>query len=189
MHTLQWMIVALTALLLPLQGKADEMSDTLAKAESLLTSGQPKAAFEALDTMVESFWQKSPMFVKVATFATNIEGYGLYSERAPIFKRNEPLVVYAEPIGYAYGTNSDGKLNASWNVDFTLTNDGGDTLFQKDDFLTLKLPLGQRNREIHLTLTINLTGMKPGKYVSHYQLKDQNSEKQTEFSLPFEVIE
>ena len=188
MRSLKVASILVAALLLPATVHAKDMSDQLGKAEELLQSGQPKAAYEALDEVVEDFWKRSPMFVRKATFATDIVGYGLYKEHAAIFKDDEPQEIYVEPIGYAYGTDEAGQYSASWGVDYVLTNPDGVALYQKEDFLELGLPLGQRNREIHLTLTVNLTGLKPGKYVSHYHLKDRNSEKTADFSLPFEIV-
>lgn len=167
---------------------AKDMSATLGEAESLLSSGQPKAAYEKLEAVVDDFWQRSPMFIRKATFATNISGYGIFSERAPIFKVGEPQIVYVEPIGFGYGKSKDGGVFAGWKIDFNLTDPSGNSLFQKNDFLKLDMPLAQHNREIHLTLTVNLTGLQPGKYISHFNVKDVNSEKKADFSLPFEVV-
>ena len=189
MRALKWMAVVLAMTLAPSQSQSSELADKLNKAEDLLSSGQPKAAFEQLDALVDDFWARSPMFVRKAVFARNISGYGIYEEVNAEFKVNEPQVIYVEPIGFTYADGADGGAEANWSVDYTLTNTAGATLFQKDDFLELGLPLGQRNREIHLTLTVNLTGLKPGSYVSHYVLKDKNSEKTAKFTLPFDVIE
>ena len=179
--------VALTTF--PLSALGNEMVEQARKAEQLLQSGQPKAAYEALDGAVEAFWQSTPMFIRKAVYANDITGYGIYKPHAPVFKTDEPHVIYVEPIGFAYGKEENGQTVASWSVDFALASSKGLTLLQRDDFLSLSLPLGLHNREIHLTLTVNLTGLKPGKYVSHYRLKDRNSEKTATFSLPFKVVE
>ncbi|WP_114010318.1 hypothetical protein [Cohaesibacter intestini] len=164
-------------------------AERLKEADALINSGQPKAAYAVLNSVVDDYWQRIPMFVQKATFATNITGYGTYSERVPIFKVNEPQIIYVEPVGFGYGVRDDGKIFAAWAVDYNLTDTQGASLFQRNEFLKVNVPLGMHNREIHLTLTINLTGLQPGNYISHYVLKDQNSEKQTQFSLPFEVTE
>lgn len=168
---------------------ANDAADKLKQADELLTSGQPKAAYAMLNSVVDGYWKRIPMFVQKATFATNITGYGTFSERAPIFKVNEPHIIYVEPIGFGYGKKDDGKIFAAWSVDYNLTDTSGASLFQRDAFLNVDVPLGLYNREIHLTLTINLTGLQPGKYISHYVLNDVNSEKTTKFSLPFEVVQ
>ncbi|PLW76747.1 hypothetical protein [Cohaesibacter celericrescens] len=189
MRALRWMALLIATLLVPSQGLASDLADKLATAETLLVSGQPNAAYEALDELMDAYWQRSPMFVRKAEFATEITGYGIYKPHGSIFKPNEPQIIYVEPIGFGYGTTSDGSSFAKWSIDFALSNPGGTTLFQKDDFLNLALPLGQHNREIHLTLTVNLSGLKPGSYVSHYLLKDANSEKTAKFSMPFKVVQ
>ena len=168
---------------------AADQSERLKEVDSLISSGQPKAAYGLLNEVIDDYWQKMPMFVRKASFATNITGYGTYSERAPIFKVNEPQIIYLEPIGFGYGKRDNGQIFAAWAVDYKLSDPQGKSLFERADFLNVDVPLGLHNREIHLTLTINLTGLKPGNYISNYVLKDKNSEKQTSFSLPFEVVE
>lgn len=168
---------------------ATDQAERLSQVDALISSGQPKAAFAELNSVIDDYWQRIPMFVQKATFATNITGYGTYAERVAIFKVNEPQIIYVEPIGFGYGTTDKGNIFAGWTVDYHLTDTQGGSLFQRADFLNVDVPLGQHNREIHLTLTINLTGLKPGKYISHFMLKDKNTEKQTQFTLPFEVIE
>ena len=180
----------LTAItLIPSHGFAKDLQAQLEKAQTLLVSGQPNAAYEALDALVEDFWANAPMVARNATFVSEVSGYGLYKERDASFKADEPQIVYLEPLGFGYGLDADKALTAGWMVDYTLTDESGLVLLQQDSFINLDIPLKHRNREVHLTLTVNVEGLKSGSYVSHYRLKDKNSEKQTDFSLPFEIVQ
>ncbi|WP_316859645.1 hypothetical protein [uncultured Cohaesibacter sp.] len=189
MRFLKSLVLLLAVSIFPLQGHAGEFADRMLKAETLLTSGQAKTAFAELDAIVDDIWTRSPMFVRQATFVSEINGYGDYKERPAVFKPDEAHMIYVEPVAFGYGKMDDGKNVASWGVDYSLTGPAGSTLFEKEDFVELGVPLAGHNREVHLKLTINLSGLKPGSYVSNFLLKDKNSEKTTNFSLPFDIVE
>ena len=189
MRNLQTMAMLLALSLMPSYAQADALSDQFEEAKSLLTSGQAAPAFEALDKVIDSFWQRSPMFVRKALFVEEINGYGNFKVKNPVFKPDEAQMIYVEPVAFSYGKTKDGGSIASWSVDYSLVGPKGTTLFEKEDFVDLGVPLNRHNREIHLKMTINLSGLKPGDYVSHYLLKDKNSDKTADFSLPFKVEE
>nr|WP_319516796.1 hypothetical protein [uncultured Cohaesibacter sp.] len=189
MRNLQTVALLLALSLMPSYAQADSLSDQFEEARSLLAEGQPAPAFEALDKIIDSFWQRSPMFVRKALFVDEINGYGNFKAKEPVFKPDEAQMIYVEPVAFSYGKTEDGKSIASWSVDYSLEGPKGTTLFEKEDFVNLGVPLNRHNREIHLKMTINLSGLKPGDYVSHYLLKDKNSDKTADFSLPFKVEE
>ena len=189
MLKLRTAVILIALSLVPSYGQASPLTDQVEDAEALLSSGKAKEAFDALDKVIDDFWQKSPMFVRKALFVEDIEGYGNFTSKDPVFKANEPQMIYVEPIAFSYGKTEDGGSIASWSVDYSLEGSKGTTLFEKKDFVNLGVPLNRHNREIHLKMTINLGGLKPGDYVSHYLLKDKNSDKTADFTLPFKVIE
>ncbi|WP_319410355.1 hypothetical protein [uncultured Cohaesibacter sp.] len=189
MRNLRTAAILLALMLIPSYGQASALTDQIEKAEALLASDQPKAAFDQLDQITDHFWTQSPMFVRKALFVSEIGGYGNFKEKEPVFKPNEAQMIYVEPVAFSYGKADDGSSNASWSVDYSLNGPQGTTLFEKEDFVKLGVPLTRHNREIHLKMTINLSGLKPGDYVSNYLLKDMNSDKTASFSLPFTVVE
>lgn len=189
MRKSQWLSLLVLALLLPTRAFSEGLPEKLQKAEDLLAAGQPLAAYEALDETVAAFWKRSPMFVRKALFVREVSGYGLYKEHAPSFKPDEAQVVYLEPVGFGYSQQADGSSRADWSVDYSLENKSGAVLIRENDFFDPGLTLGRNNREVHLILTVNVTGLKAGSYLSHFTLKDKHSDKVARFELPFNVTE
>ncbi|MCT4656250.1 MAG: hypothetical protein N4A65_10605 [Cohaesibacter sp.] len=167
---------------------ASPITENAAKAEQLLKSGQPGAAYKAIQAAVDAVWKQMPMMVNNVGFATEIYGFRSYKAKEnAIFKPDEPHIIYAEPIGFTHHKDKDGRLSAGYLADFVLTDPKGKVLLQQEGLLNLNLPLGAENKEVHLNITVNLDGLPEGKYVSHYKLRDKYSEKNATFSLPFEV--
>jgi hypothetical protein len=169
--------------------RAGEIADKAAKAEQLETQGDYIGAISALDDAVEILWRKSPLQFRKVLFVDSAEGYGVYAERdSDVFKKDEPLLVYAEPIGFAYGKNALGITVITLPVDFELQDEKGKTIYQKDDFVTVSLPVRYHNREFNMTITVRLSGLSIGKYVAKFHVRDKYSNKSGDFSLPFSVV-
>ncbi len=167
---------------------AGEIAAQADKAENLAEQGDYIGAISALDDAVEILWQKSPMQFRNVLFVDSADGYGVYAKReSDIFKKDEPLLVYAEPIGFAYGKNALGNTEITLPVDFELQNEKGKTIYQKDDFVTVSLPVRYHNREFNMTITVRLSGISAGKYLAKFHVKDKYSDKSGDFSLPFSV--
>lgn len=168
---------------------AGDISDQAAKAEQLEKQGDYIGAISALDDAIGSVWEKSPLQFRKVLFVDSAEGYGVYAKReSPVFKKGEPLLVYAEPIGFAYGKNALGNTEITLLVDFELQNDEGKTIYQKDDFVTIALPVRYHNREFNMTITVKLSGLSAGKYAGKFHVRDKYSDKSGDFSLPFSIV-
>jgi hypothetical protein len=167
---------------------ADEIAGQAEKAERLADQGDYIGAISALDDAIEILWQKSPIQFRKVLFVESAEGYGVYAKRgSDVFKKDEPLLVYAEPIGFAYGKNALGNTEITLPVDFELQNEKGKTIYRKDDFVTVSLPVRYHNREFNMTITVRLSGISAGKYLAKFHVKDKYSDKSGDFSLPFSV--
>lgn len=166
------------------------ITDHATDAEALLDEGDPVAAVEALDKAMEEIWNQSPLVFRKVLFVEDLSGFGLYRERqSEVFKPGEPLVVYAEPIGFAYGRNNAGGTEISLIADFVLTDLDNKELFVKDDFLNVTLPVRYHNREFQIKMTVNLSGLPVGKYVAKFHMRDKYSDKSGDFEMPFEIAE
>lgn len=169
-------------------GQCGPITDHAALAERLIEENDPVGAVAALDAAIEEVWKRSPLIFRKSLFVEDSAGFGIYRERdSEIFKPGEPLVVYAEPIGFAYGKNAIGGMEINLVADFVLTDRDGKTLFSKDDFLNVALPVRYHNREFQMKLTVNLTGLPAGKYIARFNVRDHHSDKSGMFELPFEV--
>jgi len=167
---------------------AGPIVDHATRAEALLDGGDATAAADALDKAMEEIWKRSPLAFRKALFVVDSSGFGIYQEReSNVFQQGEPLVVYAEPIGFAYGRNAIGGSEISLVADFVLTDQNNNELFSQDDFLSVALPVRYHNREFQIKMTVNLTGLPPGSYIAKFHVRDKHSDKSGDFELPFEV--
>lgn len=157
------------------------------KAEAMMAS-DPVAALDALDAAIEEVWTASPLLFRKVLFVDSASGFGIYSERSgAVFKPGEPIIIYGEPVGFAYGKNGLGGLEINLAVDLVLVGADGAELIAKEDFAAFVLPVRYHNREFQITLTANLTGLPNGKYVGRFTIRDKHSEKSGRFELPFEI--
>ncbi len=177
---------AFTAMTCPVQ--AGEIAEAGARAEQLLSSGDPIAAVNALDEAMEAIWKASPLVFRKALLVDSGGGFGIYVEREDTtYKPDEPIIAYAEPMGFAYGKNSIGGTEIGLIVDFTLTDTGGKTILAKDEFATIALPVRYHNREFQITVTVNHSALRQGDYVARFHVRDKHSGKTGDFDLPFKV--
>ncbi|WP_193175613.1 hypothetical protein [Oricola nitratireducens] len=170
--------------------RAGPITDYAQEAERLLGQGDPIGAVTALDKAMGEIWSASPLVFRKVLFVEDSDGFGIYRPRdSSVFKPGEPLVIYAEPIGFGYGKHSIGGNEIGLVSDFILTDPDGKELFSKDDFLAITLPVRYHNREFQMQLTVSLSGLPAGEYVAKFHVRDQHSDKSGDFELPFELAE
>lgn len=152
-------------------------------------SAQSLADIDQADAAVVSAWEKTPLTFRRAIFVTEAMGFGVYKERADaIFKGGEPLLVYAEPVGYAWKDNGDGTFSFGFNVDLLIKTSTGEIVGGQENFQKLDLTSRARNREFMLTLTLELKGAPPGDYIVEYRTHDAFSAESASIALPFSVV-
>jgi hypothetical protein len=165
-----------------------------AAALSLMVDGLSAQTLDAIDeaeAAVIAAWEETPLMFRTAIIAdTRPQGFGLYHERAHNeFAPGEPVIVYAEPIGYAWHENPDGTYTFGFDVDLLLKSGDGVVLAQQNDFEHLELTSRGRNREFMLVLTLTVEDAPPGRYVVEYTARDIASDKAGTISLPFFIAE
>jgi len=155
---------------------------------------QPTSLFaQSLDDLnkaqsaVDDVWAKTPLTFSRAFFVSDPPvGYGIYNARRDgPFKAGEKLIVYAEPVGYGWKDKGDGTFDFGFDVDLALKSPEGAVLSEQKGFAHLPLNSHARNHEFMLTLTLDLNGAPPGKYVLEYTVHDIASDKSAVISLPF----
>jgi hypothetical protein len=166
---------------------AGEIGDRAAEAERLLGDGKPADALAAFDKAAAAFWIASPMQLRVATFADDVKGFGNYTpHEGAAFKAGDTLLVYLEPIGYAFAPEGDG-FKVTIAADIEIHTPGGLILAKAADFGRLEWRARSKTREVHATLKLPLPKLKPGDYQLLIALRDQGSPKSTTVTLPFSV--
>lgn len=152
------------------------------------TMAQSGGKLAEAEAAYEAAWLESPLTFAKAVLVSRANGFGIYEERKDaVFKGEEPIVVYAEPVGYAWKDNGDGTFSFGFNVDLLVKTPDGKIVAGQENFQKLELRSRARNKEFMLTLTLTLTGAPPGDYVIEYTTRDIASSKSGKISVPVTV--
>ena len=171
----------------PAVALAGEIADRAAEAEQLLSQGRAADAQAAFDKAAAAFWIASPLQLRVATFADEVKGFGNYTPHAgTAFKPSDTLLIYLEPIGYAFTPEGD-TFKVAIAADMEIHTPGGLVLAKSADFGRLEWNARSKTREVHATLKLPLPKLKPGDYQLLVTLRDQGSPKSTAVTLPFSI--
>ena len=177
--------VAFTAA--PAPALAGEIADRAAEAERLLGDGKPADAQAAFDKAAAAFWIASPLQLRVAAFADEVKGFGNYTPHiGTTFKPGDTLLIYLEPIGYAFTAEGDG-FKVAIAAEMEIRTPGGLILAKSADFGRLEWSARSKTREVHATLKLPLPKLKPGDYQLLVTLRDQGSPKSVTVTLPFSI--
>jgi hypothetical protein len=134
-------------------------------------------------------WEETPLTQKTVVFVTRKPtAYGAYDVRPNnVFKPNEPVLTYAEPVGYMWKTVGPDTYQFGLNIDFLIMAPDGKVLGGKENFMHYAQVSHERNTELMLNLTLSVNGAPPGDYIVRYTLHDQNSNKISTFQQPFKI--
>ena len=113
--------------------------------------------------------------------------YGAYTERPASFKRGETLLIYMEPIGYAWQPQGDDVL-LGITLDVLLKSKDGKILGGQEKFLNYQQASRHKLRELMLNVTLTLGQTPPGEYIAEFVAKDLAG-KSTNVAMPFTITE
>lgn len=141
------------------------------------------------EAALDAVWEKTPFSVRKTLFVTERpSGYGEYTERSShIFKPGEPLIVYVEPVAYGWKDDGNGVFDFGVSVDLLVKRKDGNIVAGKEGFLRMLQHSHARNKELMLTLNLNLNGAPAGDYTLEYKLHDLVTEKAATVELPFTI--
>ncbi len=174
----------------PAMAQSGEAVDAAARAEALLAEKSYAAALAAAGDAQQIIWDAAPLTVQRALFvAADPGGFGIFDMReGSTFKRSEPLIIYAEPLGFGYGR--DGELYViDLGLDFIIKSADGKEVARQDNFGSLTMRSRVANKEFMAKLNYDFSGLPAGVYSVTTILKDKNSEKTGEFTLDFTLTE
>jgi len=147
-------------------------------------------ALVAAEQQVTAAWDATPLTFRKTLFATAIEAYGVYTEKSgSTFAPGEPIVVYAEPVGYGYTTNAEGKYGFGFDFDLVVKTEDGEIVAGKDGFAHFELSSNAQNREFLVSLTLTLNEAPAGNYLLEYLAHDIASDETATISMPFTISE
>ncbi len=152
---------------------------------------QSLAELERAEAALETVWAATPLQTRTAVLvAAPPQGFGIYEPHpTSTFAPVEPIVAYAEPVGFGYREAGPGLWQFGFDVDLLVKTADGQILGGQEGFEQLAMTSRTRNREFMLTLTLDLSGAAPGNYVVEYTLHDLASGKVGRFSLPFAIAD
>lgn len=163
-------IAALTGIGLP--AKADPLDD-----------------WKKAEAQAEDAWRKLPMSTRNATFISESPtGYGIYKIRETnVFKPEDELITYVEPLGYDWKPLPDGLVNMGFDSDFTIRNEQGKIVAHQPNFAQSIVQNHHRAREFYIEFTLSISEMPIGSYTLTYTIRDIASDKSTSFDQSFEI--
>jgi hypothetical protein len=187
-HLACWSAILIA--LAPVAAYAGPVADAAARAEDLMAQSKFVEALDALDAAKEEVWKQAPMTFRKALFAAaDPTAFGVYDiKEGTTFKRQELLIIYAEPVGYGYGRDGDFYL-ISLALDFTVKDRDGKVIAKQENFGTLNFRSRFPNKEFMTKVTYNFSGLPAGDYEVVTTARDQNSPKSAEFSLKFTLVD
>ena len=161
----------------------------LAMLTPAAATAQDLVKLTAAEAAYEEVWSALPIGFRTVALVSEAGGFGIYTERKDaVFKADEPVIAYAEPVGYGWKDNGDGTFSFGFNVDLMVKTPDGKIVAGQEDFQRLELKSRARNKEFMLTLTLNLTDAPPGDYVIEYITRDITSSKRGRISLPITIV-
>ena len=168
---------------------AGEISEAGVMAENLVNAGKFDEALHALETARDAIWNQTPLsFRKTIFVAADPAGFEIYDIRENNeFKSGELLVIYSEPVGFAYGR--DGQIFITdMALDFEIKDASGASLAKQENFASWTLRSRVPNKEFMGKIDYNFTGLQPGDYDVVTTVRDKNSEKANSFSMRFKIV-
>ena len=147
-------------------------------------------ALTAAEQQVAAAWDATPLTFRKTLFADRIEAFGVYeAKEGSTFAPGEPIVVYAEPVGYGYKSNDDGTYTFGFDFDLKVKNADGDIVAGKDGFANFELNSKAQNREFLVSLTLSLNEAPAGNYTLEYLARDIASDETATIVMPFSISE
>ncbi|MGU3496276.1 hypothetical protein ACLBXM_19725 [Xanthobacteraceae bacterium A53D] len=158
------------------------------------TMASDKATVEDLakaEQAVLDVWSRLPYQVRNVMFVSRkAESFGDFQKRPDaVFKRGEKLLTYLEPVGFGWKGIGEGHYEFGVVTDFEIINAKGRILGGQKAFQTVILKSHARNREFYVSLTMNISGAKPGDYVLAYTLHDVVNGGSARVEQPFTIAD
>ncbi|HEX2255926.1 MAG TPA: hypothetical protein VHG92_04340 [Afifellaceae bacterium] len=159
------------------------------RAEELADAGEPVRALEALDEAVAVVWQQAPLGLRTWAIVDEVGGYGIYDPREEaVFRPGETMRVYLEPVGFVYASQGD-MHEVGLSADLAIETPRGQIIVEAKDLFSMAWQSRNRIRELPVTFAFRVPELVPDEYRATFTVRDRNSEKTGEFSVPFRVGE
>jgi hypothetical protein len=154
-----------------------------------MTHAQTVKDLDNEEAKLEAMWEKTPLIVHHAVFVNeDPAGFGMYAERdTHVFKPGEPILIYVEPAGYRWKDEGHGTFAFGISADVLILDKDKKVIGGKEGIFHKIYQSHVRNRELMLTMRLNLTGAPAGNYIAEYRLHDLVGDQATTAELPFSI--
>jgi hypothetical protein len=190
--TLMFRFLLLATFLLPGPVLAGPLVDSATVAEEKLAAGDYSGAMEAGRAIFDQLWQANPglTFSQALLVAQNATGFGVFNPRENnVFKPGEPILIYCEPLGFAYGEPGAGLFSVNFIIDLQVLDALGNELANAPGATEFNMTSRHRNREVQANITYTLDGLPIGRYTLITTLRDKNSLRTGSFQTAIEVAQ
>lgn len=170
---------------------AGPIVDKAAEIEALLAANNTQGALEATSTLSANVWDSSPDITirQAALVDAPVTMLGIYNPRQDDkYQIGAPILIYAEPTGYGFGSGGEGLYSFGFLVDLKVMTEAGEVLGELPSVADLDVTSRSQNREFPANLTYTLSGLAPGRYVLETTLRDKNSQKAGTFQNSVEIV-
>lgn len=171
---------------------AGPITDLAASVESRLANGDYAAAVAEAREVLALVWDQSPGigFTDSVLVIEPASGFGIFNPRAGnVFRPGEPIVIYAEPFGYGFGSPGEGLFSIGFFVDLQVQDAKGEILADVPNVADLEMSSRFANKEFQANITYSLDGLAPGKYRLITTLRDKYSPKLGSFEIEVEIAD
>ncbi|MGC1131574.1 MAG: hypothetical protein WA941_02025 [Nitrososphaeraceae archaeon] len=154
--------------------------------------------FETLKQQYLSQWENIAFQPAFETFVADgsVQGYGVYREQpSNIFVPGETIVLYVEPVGYAFkeGVDREGNILHSYNLtaNIIISDNRGNQLTDPIS-IESENSLNSFNKELEAFLPVSLTQSEPfpvGEYTIAYTITDGVSGESFDIVKDIRIVE
>ncbi len=180
---------ALALAAMPARAGEEEVAALLERAGKAVAAGDWREAFAALEPAYLETFARMPLAIRKATFvAEEPASFGSYEPRPDhTFRPGEPLLVYLEPVGYAFRDAGDGTVVYGFAADVAILSADGEVLGGQRDFGRWEFRARTPNTASFVFLRLELEGLPVGDYRLAVRVRDAGSDEADEVLLPFTV--
>lgn len=157
------------------------------RAQDLSATTPPQAFLEAQDAL-DRAWNSAGLSFAVAAFTdSESSGYGEYVPRSSsTFAPGEPIMVYAEPVGYAFSAENE-VYSFQLSADYKLLNPSGQILSEEDGFAEFAGSGRSRKRELYAGLSFQFEVLPAGTYMLQLTINDTLGGTFAAMALPLTI--
>jgi len=171
---------------------ASEEKDYINRALKLIDEEKYNKAVEELEEALAIVKSKADLeFVNVTFTDEEAWGFGMYNQREDtIFAQGETFLMYGEARNYTIKEIKKDLYEIYLKEDIYILDKNNNVLFKQEDFLDYHITSHSKNIDLFINNTLTQTSPFPvGDYKFLLVLKDVFSEKTTEVTIDFTVVE